>query len=366
MRWLRRNPRPQAGRLIRSIPVMAARAGEGLRDGFAAASGATIRRVAPGPGAGTGAAQGPQARRRRDPAPSRLMYRLHRVWLTPSYRRMIRIGLPVVVITLIAGAWLADEDQRAALAARYADLREAIHNREAFMVHTMEVTGASPAVERGLRGMLPVDLPASSFDIDLQALRSQVLALDAVASVDLRIKPGGVLSAAVTERVPALLWRHTSGIDLIDETGHRVASVTSRELRRDLPLIAGPGADRAAHEALALIDAIGPILPRLRGLERRGERRWDVVLDRGQRIMLPEDDALAALKQALALARDKDLLSRDVSIVDMRNPGQMVLRMGISAQNAIRRARGQPLLAPDGTVINETAAQAAGTTGRAG
>ena len=45
MRWLRRDPRPQAGRLIRSIPVMAARAGEGLRDGFTAASGATIRRA---------------------------------------------------------------------------------------------------------------------------------------------------------------------------------------------------------------------------------------------------------------------------------------------------------------------------------
>ena len=359
MRWLRRDPRPQAGQLIRSIPVMAARAGEGLRDGLAAASGATIRRFAPG--------QAPvQGRRRRDPAPSRLMYRLHRLWLTPVWRRAIGIGLPVAMLALVLAAWLANDGQRAALAARYGDLREAIHNREAFMVHAMEITGASPAVERGLRGMLPVDLPASSFDIDLQALRAQVLALDAVASVDLRIKPGGVLSAAVTERVPALLWRHASGIELIDESGHRVASVTSRELRRDLPLIAGPGADRAAHEALALIDAIGPILPRLRGLERRGERRWDVVLDRGQRIMLPEEDALAALKQALALDRDGALLARDVGVVDMRRAGQMVLRMGISAQNAIRRARGQPLLAPDGTVIDETAARAAGTTGRAG
>ncbi|WP_313350681.1 cell division protein FtsQ/DivIB, partial [Paracoccus sp. (in: a-proteobacteria)] len=69
---------------------------------------------------------------------------------------------------------------------------------------------------------------------------------------------------------------------MLDKTGHRVASVTSREVRGDLPIIAGEGADRAAPEALALIDAAGPILPRLRGLERMGERRWDVVLDRGQ------------------------------------------------------------------------------------
>ena len=357
MWWLRRQRGPQPGQLIRSIPVMAARASEGLRDGLAA-SGASIRRFAPG--------QAAPGRRRRDPAPSRLRYRLQRIWLTPSYRRMIRVGLPIGALVLVLGAWLADADQRAALAARYDDLRTAIQNREAFKVHAMEITGASPAVERGLRGMLPVELPASSFDIDLKALRAQVLALDAVASVDLRIKPGGVLSAAVTERVPALLWRHTGGIELIDGAGHRVASVTSRELRRDLPLIAGPGADRAAHEALALIDAIGPILPRLRGLERRGERRWDVVLDQGQRIMLPERDALAALKHALALDRDRKLLSRDVAVVDMRNPGRLVLRLGLSAQNAIRRARGQPLLAPDGSVIDETSLRTADATGRAG
>lgn len=357
MRWLRRDPRPQAGQLIRSIPVMAARAGDGLREGFAAASGATIRRFAPGQA---------QARRRRDPAPSRLMYRLHRLWLTPVWRRAIGIGLPVAMLALVLGAWLANDGQRAALVARYGELRDAIHNREAFMVHAMEITGASPAVEKGLRGMLPVDLPASSFDIDLQALRAQILALDAVASVDLRVKPGGVLSAAVTERVPALLWRHVNGIELIDGTGHRVASVTSRELRRDLPLVAGPGADRAAAEALALIDAIGPILPRLRGLERRGERRWDVVLDRGQRIMLPEQDALAALKHVLALDRDRGLLARDIGVVDMRRPGQMVLRLGLTAQNAIRKARGLPLLAPDGSVIDETAARTATASGRAG
>ena len=121
--------------------------------------------------------------------------------------------------------------------------------------------------------------------------------------MDLRILPGGVLSAVVTERTPALLWRHARGIDLIDRTGHRVASVTAREVRRDLPLIAGEGAANAAPEALALLDAAGPILPRLRGLERMGERRWDVVLDRGQRIMLPAEGALAALEQHEETAR---------------------------------------------------------------
>ena len=227
------------------------------------------------------------------------------------------------------------------------------------MVKMMTIEGASPVVDKGLRAMVPVELPASSFDIDLETLRERVLKLDAVEAVDLRVKPGGILSAVVTERVPVMLWRHARGIELLDKTGHRVASATSREVRGDLPIIAGEGADRAAPEALALIDAAGPILPRLRGLERVGERRWDVVLDRGQRIKLPADGALPALERAIALDRAQDMLDRDIAVVDLRHASRPVVRLGLAAQNAIRSARGQPELDANGQPIDPELAKKA-------
>ena len=295
----------------------------------------------------------PQAARspRREPGPSRLAYRLNRMWLTPLYRRLLRVGLPAFLVCMIAGAWLADETRRADLTGGLTAIVDRIQNQDAFMVRGMEIEGASAPVDRALRAMLPVTLPASSFDIDLPALRAQVLRLDAVEHVDLRIKPGGTLSAVVTERQPALLWRHARGIELMDRGGHRVASVTSREVRPDLPMIAGEGAGAHAAEALALIDAAGPVLPRLRGLERMGERRWDIVLDRGQRIMLPAGRALPALEWVMAMDRAEALLARDVTAVDLRDPRRPVLRMGIGAQNTLRRAQGLPLLDADGKVI---------------
>lgn len=295
----------------------------------------------------------PPPRIKRDPAPSRLKYRLERMWLTPLYRRVVRVGLPAFLVAMTAGIWLADEDRRAALTDGIAGLVEKVQSREAFQVKMMTIEGASPAVDKALRGMLPVDLPASSFDIDLAALRFQVLQLDAVESIDLRIKPGGILSAVVTEREPALLWRHSRGIDMLDAGGHRVAGVTSREMRPNLPLIAGEGADLAAEEALALIDAAGPILPRLRGLVRKGERRWDVVLDKGQQIMLPAEGAVTALEAAIAMNRAQDMLGRDISVVDLRDPSRPVVRLGLDARNTIRLARDMLPLGPDGKVIEK-------------
>ncbi|WCR19864.1 cell division protein FtsQ/DivIB [Paracoccus alcaliphilus] len=275
------------------------------------------------------------------------------MWLRPIWRRLVRLGLPVFLVAMTAGIWLSDEDRRATLTDGIDGMVRKVQSREEFMVKTMTIEGATPVVENALRAMLPVDLPASSFDLDLTALRLQVMRLDAVESIDLRVRPGGVLAASVKERVPALLWRHGRGIEILDAGGHRVASVTSREVRADLPLIAGEGADLAAAEALALIDAAGPILPRVRGLVRRGERRWDVVLDHGQRIMLPADGAVIALEVAVTLHGKEDLLGRDIDVVDLRDPTRPVMRLGINARNTIRSARGIPLLGPDGRVVDD-------------
>lgn len=290
-------------------------------------------------------------RQRRDPAPTRLQYRLERMWLRPVWRRAVRVGLPAFLLAMTAGLWLADEDRRARLTDGVRQAMDKVESRDAFLVYSMTVEGASPVVEKALRDMLPVDLPASSFDIDLTALRLQAMQLDVIERVDLRIRPGGVLAATVRERQPAILWRHARGIDMLDATGHRIASVTARGVRADLPLIAGSGADLAVPEALSLIDAAGPILPRVRGLVRRGERRWDLELDGGQKIMLPAEGAVIALQAAMALDRSQDMLGRDITVVDLRDPARPALRLGVDARNTLRAARGQPLLGPDGKVV---------------
>ena len=324
----------------------------------------------PAPARAPGGRPQPQARpARRDPAPSRLAYRLNRIWLTPLYRRVLRLGVPAFALAMVVGLYLSDETRRAEISGSVTAMVEKVQTRDEFMVHAMKIEGASPVVDKGLRAMLPVTLPASSFDIDLEALRASVMNLDAVEKVELRIEPGGVLSAVVTERTPAILWRHARGIELLDATGHRVASATSRDVRPDLPMITGEGANANTAEALALIEAAGPILPRVRGLERMGARRWDLVLDRGQRIMLPEDRAVQALEHAIALDRTQTRLSRDVAVVDLRNGDRPIVRIGLTAQNTLRRARGEPEIGPDGKIIEpddgKTAAKPGKTTAAA-
>jgi len=276
---------------------------------------------------------------KRDPAPSRAAYRMQRLWLTPGFRLLLRAGLPAA-LTFAACAWyFAQDSNRQDFVDRVAEIRRAVQERPEFMVRLLSVEGASPDLAAAVRGILALDLPKSSFDLDLPAMQDRIGTLDPVARADLRIKPGGILEVRITEREPAIVWRGPEALLLLDAGGRRVMALDSRSLRPDLPLIAGPGADEAVAEALRVVEAAGPIAGRLRGLVRMGERRWDVVLDRDQRILLPETEPVSALEQVIALHEAQDLLERDVKVIDMRNAARPTIRMSAAASAEMVRIK---------------------------
>ena len=277
---------------------------------------------------------------RRDPAPSRVAYRIQRLWLTPLFRGLLRVGLPVFAVLFSIGWYFSEPANRTAVVDKAAEIRRSIEERPEFMVQLMAIDGATEDVSQDIREIVPVDFPISSFDLDLPAMQDRIEELDAVARVDLQVRSGGILQVRIEERVPAVVWRSGDGLKLLDVSGHRVAAIAARIARADLPLLAGQGADQQVPEALAILTAAAPVADRVRGLVRIGERRWDLVLDRDQRILLPELAPVPALQQVMALEQAQDLLDRDLVAVDMRNQNRPTLRMAPLAVEELRRIRG--------------------------
>lgn len=278
----------------------------------------------------------------RDPAPSRLAYRLNRLWLTPAVRRAVTVGLPVALVAFCVGVIVNDPVRRDAVGTIVADMHTAFIDRPEFRIEGVAVPGVSPELRAAVEARIDVHFPESSFRVDLEELRRAVTAIDAVAAAELRITGARALEIRLTEREPAVVWRDRTGLQLLDAEGHRIARLAARHARPDLLLIAGEGAQAHVPEALALLDAAAPVTARLRGLVRVGERRWDVVLDRDQRILLPETGAAAALERVMALDRAQDLLARDVAVVDLRLPARPVLRLNEGAVETLHTIRQMP------------------------
>ncbi|MDF1854379.1 cell division protein FtsQ/DivIB [Pseudooceanicola sp.] len=264
---------------------------------------------------------------RADPAPSRWAFRLQRIMLTPTYRLAVRAGVPFVISAGLVLGYMSNEARRDNLTMMLVDLRRGFETQPQFMVKMMVVEGASAEVEEDIREVAQVDFPVSSFDLDLEGLRASLAEISAVATSSLRVRTGGMLEIRVSERQPAAIWRSSDGLALIDSTGVAVGGVVARSDRPDLPLIVGAGADVAVSEALEIANAAGPISGRVRGIQRIGQRRWDVVLDRNQRIMLPETDPVQALERVIALHQAQEMLDRDLVAVDMRLSRRPTIRM---------------------------------------
>ena len=275
-------------------------------------------------------------RPRRDPAPSVLRYRMGRLWLRPGVRRLVVVGPWLILLAALSLYAFTSATVRGYVSETTANVREAFVGREEFRISKLEIFGASEDLKETVVQIADLDLPMSSMDVDIAALRSNVEALSNVSDAAVRLEAGGILQISLSQRVPALIWRSPQGLRLMDQEGVELGRLTSRLERTDLPLIVGKGADRKIIEALEIFEIAGLVGKRVRGLQRVGERRWTLVLDRDQTIYLPEKAPKSALRRVMVLEASEGLFEKDIRIVDMRDGIRPVLRLGSLAQEYMR------------------------------
>lgn len=268
---------------------------------------------------------------RGDAAPSRAAYRFQRLWLTPSFRAVLRTGVPAFAVVLLVTWYISEPSRLHDLMARYAQFRASVEERPEFMVNVLTVQGASEELASDIRETLPIVLPVSQFAVDLEELKASIEQLGPVASAEVRLRPGGLLSVVITEREPSVLWQHDGVVEALDIDGNRVSSVAYPSAYPDMPLLAGKGAEKKVAEAVALFEAATAVRQSLIGFVRVGDRRWDISLVDGRVIKLPEKEPLQAFDRVMALHLAQDVLARDFKVLDYRNTARPTLRMSDAA-----------------------------------
>ena len=130
---------------------------------------------------------------RRDPAPSRLRYKLNRLWLRPRFRRLVNFGVPMLAGVLATWTIAAQYDLEGMAMAQVDRVREAIVERPQFVITSMDVPGVSRDLAEQIRVAAFVRLPVSSLELDVGAVRERIEALAAVERARVRALPSGVL-----------------------------------------------------------------------------------------------------------------------------------------------------------------------------
>jgi cell division protein FtsQ len=177
--------------------------------------------------------------------------------------------------------------------------------------------------------------------VDVAAIRERLLDYGWVKDARVSRRYPDTLVVDIIERTPAALWQDGSRLSLIDAEGHVLDRVAVTRMP-DLPLLVGPGANSHARALDKLLAKAPTIKAQLVSASWVGQRRWDLAVQTGETIALPEGEGAAATALAKFAEKDKSagLLGRGITWFDLRKPGQMTARLP--------REPGEPII-PDAT-----------------
>lgn len=163
--------------------------------------------------------------------------------------------------------------------------------------------------------------------VDLAAVRARLLQYPWVEDARVSRRLPDTLSIHIIEREPAAIWQSHGQLMLIDTKGALLEPV-SREAMPDLPLLIGENANRMEEARRKLMDAAPALKPLVKAAIWIGNRRWDLVFDTGERLMLPEGEmeAAAALARFAKMDASDNLLGKGMISFDLRVPGTMYVR----------------------------------------
>ena len=164
--------------------------------------------------------------------------------------------------------------------------------------------------------------------VDVAAIRERLLDYGWVKDARVSRRYPDTLVVDIVERAPAALWQDGDRLSLIDNEGHVLDKVAVTRMP-DLPLLVGAGANGHARALDALLGKAPAIKAQLVSASWVGQRRWDLAVQTGETIALPEGEGAAATALAKFAEKDKSagLLGRGITRFDLRKPGQMTVRL---------------------------------------
>jgi cell division protein FtsQ len=245
-----------------------------------------------------------------------------------SMLRMIAAG---VVATSVIGIYEARDHVGAGAVAVY-DLAQGEFARAGFGISSINITGQTLTSEAAILKALDIGPDVSTLNFNADAALDRIEAIPSVKSAEIRkVYPAG-LAVTVVEKMPMARWRIGDKTWLVDENGSPILADDGSF--RSLPLVVGEGAADDAMVMIHALDKYPAITEDLAALSRVGDRRWDLIFYSGLRVQLPENGVAQALVALTQDQADNQLLDRDVSVIDMRVPGMISLKLGELATKA--------------------------------
>jgi cell division protein FtsQ len=171
-----------------------------------------------------------------------------------------------------------------------------------------------------------LDLAGSLIFFDVADAQQKIATLPWVEHVTVRKFYPSTLAIEIREREPFALWQRDGEVMVMDRNGVGIVPLDDSRFAK-LPFIVGGSANETAQPFLAELTTQPAMAAQMHDAVLVADRRWDLHLDNGVTVKLPEKGIGEALAELVKLNAKSKLLDRDVSVIDLRLPDRITVRL---------------------------------------
>ncbi|WP_210484959.1 cell division protein FtsQ/DivIB [Microvirga antarctica] len=202
------------------------------------------------------------------------------------------------------------------------------------------ISGLSQMRENEVLAAAGLDWRVSLPFLDVNAVRERLERVPLISSASVRKLYPNELVIGLTEREPHALWQLNGELFIIASDG-TVIDLMQDERFIGLPLVVGDRANLRNNDYLGLLESAGALKSRIRAGTLVSGRRWNLKMENGMDVLLPERGAADALTRLAKLEREQKILEKDVLAIDLRIADRVVVRLTEEAAAARAEAMKQ-------------------------
>ena len=195
-------------------------------------------------------------------------------------------------------------------------------------LQTIEVQGRAHTPKDVLMAASELTLGQPMLTISLPDLHDRLATIGWVREVAIEKRMPSTIRLLLTERVPMALLQTEAGHRVIDEDGDIIAGADPSAFGH-LTVVAGIEAASNAAPLLNILRTEPELFAEVWAITFQSERRWDVHLRNGIRVRLPETDPRTAWSKLAIIDHSKRITDRDLAVIDLRVPDQMIVEPNI-------------------------------------
>ena len=261
---------------------------------------------------------------------------VRRVTLPLAHLRVPRFTGAVAALVFLSAAavyGVVKGEHGPAIVSAIKDTADAGANAMGMRIATVSLSGQRQVSREEIFAAAGVTDHSSLLFLDVADARARLEAIPWIAEATVRKLYPDRLQITITEREAFALWQREGKVSVIAADGTVLSAKVEPRLAL-LPFVVGNGAAAKARDFLAVLDRFPAIRDQVRASILVADRRWNLRLKNGIDVRLPDSDVEQALATLTRLDREKSLLGRDITAVDLRLPGRLTVRLSDAAAQA--------------------------------